>query len=114
MNRRSFAQSMGSAAMLSAIANTPAWSQPVPKTALFRLEYVYVRQETLRKRVHELLASQIPLLQSHTTTLGIFTAITGPHVPATLVLSGFASFADMQAADEKISRDADARRYLSN
>jgi NIPSNAP len=113
MNRRSFTQSMGSAAALSTLANSPGQAQsPARKTRLYRLEYLYLRQGSQGNRVDEFLSSQIPLLARNTQALGVFTAVLGPHVPATVVLSGFASMQEMEAAGERLRRNPEYQAAL--
>jgi hypothetical protein len=113
MNRRFFAQSMGSGAVLSALANAPVRAQHSGrKTRLYRLEYLYLRQDGQANRLHEFLSSQTPLLARNTQVLGVFTAVIGPHVPATLVLSGFSGFEEMEAADDRIYRNPEYQSAL--
>jgi hypothetical protein len=113
MNRRSFAQCTGGAAMVSAITGARSWAAiPKQRISLYRLEYLYLRQERQRIAVHEFLASQAAQLGRYASKLGMFTAITGPRVPATLILSGFTSFEDMETSDALIRRDAGYQRAL--
>ncbi len=105
MNRRSFAQSIGSAAALSALADARA-EQPSRKTRLYRLDYYYFRQGSQGDRLHEFLSSQMALLARTSQSVGVFTSLIGPHVPATILLSGFAGLEEMEAADDRIQRSA--------
>ncbi|HUK17607.1 MAG TPA: NIPSNAP family protein [Bryobacteraceae bacterium] len=110
MNRRSFAQSVGSAAMLSTLANDAAQAQSsAQKTRIYRLEYLYYRQGSQGSRINEFLSSQMPLFAKNTRAMGVFTSILGPHNPLTIVLSGFASLEDMEAADQRIGRTPEFR-----
>jgi hypothetical protein len=113
MNRRYFAQSMGSAAVLSALANAPAQAQPpAPKTKLYRLEYLCLRQGSQGNRINEFLSSQIPMLAKNTLALGVFTAVIGPQLPATVVLSGFTGLEEMEATDDRIRRNPEYQAAL--
>jgi hypothetical protein len=114
MNRRSFAQGLGGAAMASAItsARSCAATPEQRSISLYRLEYLYLRQERARVAVHNFLASQSALLGRYARMLGLFTAVTGPRIPATLILSGFTSFEDMETSDALIRRDAGYRHAL--
>jgi hypothetical protein len=108
MNRRSLAQSVGRAALLSALANAPAEAgRSRRRIGLYRLEYLYFSQARQAHRFDEFLASQIPLLVKTTQTLEIFSVVIGPHVPATVVLSGFEGFEEMDAADDRIRRSSE-------
>jgi hypothetical protein len=114
MNRRSFAQFVGSAATLSMLGNAPGLAESSDrKTPLYRLDYLYLRQESQRRRVHDFLSSQMDVLARHTQALGVFTAVIGPRVPATLVLSAFSSFSDMEHADERLRGNARYREALT-
>lgn len=113
MNRRSFAQSVGSAAVLSALAGaTGDAQQQTRKTGVYRLDYFYCRQGEQTNRVNEFLSSQLPLLTRHTQVLGVFTALIAPHLPATLVLAGFGSLEEMDTADDRLRRNAAYRTAL--
>jgi hypothetical protein len=99
--------------MFSALADSSAWAESRErKTSLFRLEYLYSRQDRQPAALHDFISSQIPLIERYTHKLGIFAAITGPRVPATVILSGFTSYEDMETTDACIRRDADYRRNL--
>ncbi|HYW44402.1 MAG TPA: NIPSNAP family protein [Bryobacteraceae bacterium] len=111
MNRRSLIQSMGGATMLSAMAAGPAQGQPAArKTRLYRLWYMYLRQGDQGTRINQFLSSQMPLLTRHIHTVGVFNSLIAPHNPLIIVLSGFASFAEMEAADDLIHKDAGYQR----
>jgi hypothetical protein len=113
MNRRSFAQSMGSAAVLSALTNAPGQAQPpARKTKLYHLEYLYLRQGSQGDRISEFLSSQIPLVAKNTQALGVFTAVLGPHLPAMVLLSGFTGLEEMEAADDHIRRNPEYQAAL--
>jgi NIPSNAP len=114
MNRRSFAQYVGGAAMISAMTGArSSWAATrKQRLSLFRLEYLYLTHERQRIAVHDFLASQAALLRRYASELGMFTAITGPRVPATLILSGFTTFDDMDTSDAMIRRDAGFRHAL--
>jgi len=65
MNRRTFAQSMGGAAAMSALAE----AQPAGvarKTQIYRLDYYYLRQGSQGNRLNEFFSSQLPLLVKNT------------------------------------------------
>lgn len=102
MNRRRFAQSMGSAAMLSALGNAADRSRS--KVGLYRLEYLHFSDAIQAHRFDEFLASQMPLLAKNTQALGVFSVVVGPHVPMTVMLSGFEGFAQMDAADKALGK----------
>jgi hypothetical protein len=106
MNRRMFAQSMGGAAVLSALGS--ASDQPRRKAGLYRLDYLYFSDAAQARRFDELLAPQAPLLARNTTALGVFSVVVGPHVPAAVVLAGFESFDQMEAADKAAGNITDA------
>jgi hypothetical protein len=103
MNRRSFAQSIGGAAALSALASAEPQA-PARKTRIYRLDFFHLRQGAQGARLNEFLSSQLPLLVKNTQALGIFTTIFGPQIPCTVMLSGFAGVDEMEAADERIRR----------
>ncbi len=101
MNRRSFAQSIGGAAALSALADAQP-STTGHKPAIYRLDFFYLRQGSQGARLNDFLSSQLPLLVKNTQALGVFTTLIGPHVPSTVVLTGFAGVEQMMAADERL------------
>jgi NIPSNAP len=109
MNRRSFAQSVGAGAVLSALAEAQGGAQPGRKTAIYRLDYLYCRQGEQTNRINELLSSQLPLLTKNSQVMGVFTALVAPQLPTTLILRGFGSFEEMQTAGERLGRDAGYR-----
>jgi hypothetical protein len=113
MNRRSFAQLLGGAGMVSAMTGARSLAAtPEQRISLYRLEYLYLRQESPRVAVHNFLASRSALLRRYAKMLGLFTAVTGPRIPATLILSGFTSFEDMEISDSLIRGDAGYRCAL--
>ena len=88
MDRRRFAQTIaGAAACQVASLGQPS----ARKTRIYRLDYWFIRPGNQGTRINDFLASQIALIARHTQALGIFTALIGPRVPATLVLTGFGS-----------------------
>ncbi len=100
-------QTMGGAAMLSALAGEAADAQQTGrKTRLYRLQYLYLRQGEQGTRINQFLSSQMPLLTKNIHTVGVFTSLIAPHNPMTLVLSGFSSFEEMEMADERIRKDS--------
>ena len=104
---------MGSGAALAALANESAGAQaPARKTRIYRLEFLYCRQGSQGTRIGDFLSSQLALLTKNTQALGVFTALIGSHVPSTVVLSGFGSLEEMEAADERIRRDSGYRAAL--
>ena len=106
MNRRSLMQTVGGAAMLSAMVGEGAEAQQAGrKTRLYRLQYLYLRQGDQGSRVNQFLSSQMPLLTRNIHTLGVFTSLIAPHSPMTLVLSGFSGFEEMESADERLRKD---------
>jgi len=111
MNRRSLIQSVGCATLLSGLA-APALAQTSRKTRLYRLENLHLRQGEQGNRVNQFLSSQMPLLAKHIPTLGVFTELIGPHIPTTVVLSGFSSFEEMETADDRIHKDSGYRSAL--
>ena len=113
MNRRSFTQSLGSAAVFSALGNLSAQAQHAgAKPRLYRIEYLYLRQGTQGNRIHEFLASQMPLLAKNTQALGVFNVVIGSYIPATVVLCGFAGLQEMEAADDRIRRNPEYQSAL--
>jgi len=107
MNRRSLIQSVGGAAMLSAMAGDEAQAQaPARKTRIYRLQYLYQRQGEQGNRVGRFLSSQMPLLTKNIPAVGVFTTLLGPRMPYTLVLHGFTGLEEMEAADERLRKDA--------
>jgi hypothetical protein len=96
-----FAQSMGGAAMLSALGNA---AEARPKIGLYRLEHCYFADAVQAHRFDEFLQAQLPLLRKHTGALGVFSVLVGPQVPATVVLSGFEGFGQMEAADGALGK----------
>lgn len=112
MNRRSLLQSVGCATVLSGLAGGPARAQAERKTRLYRLENLYMHQGEQSNRVNQFLSSQMPLLTKHIRTVGVFSELIGPHSPATMVLSGFSSFEEMEAADGRIKKDPGYRSAL--
>jgi hypothetical protein len=107
MNRRFFSQSMGGGALLSRSADDltrlPGEGR---QGGIYRLEYLYFQQGSQGRRINEFLASQTPLLAENARILGILMAVVAPHMPAILVLSGFADLAAMEAADERLRGDS--------
>ncbi len=113
MNRRSLLQSVGCGTLLTALAGAQAEAQtPARKTKIYRFDYMYLRQGDQGARINKFLSSQMPLLTKNTRALGVFTALMGPHLPLTMVLSGFAGLGEMEAADEIIRKDAGYRAAL--
>jgi NIPSNAP len=103
MDRRSFVQSVAGAGLLPQAA---AAQQPAARTRAYRLDYYAYRQGDQATRLHRFLSSQVPLFGKHTRAFGVFTAVMAPHAQTTLVLSGFADFADMEAAGRTVEADA--------
>jgi hypothetical protein len=100
-------QSMGSTAMLSALAGEAAQAQPPARnTRFYRLQYLYMRQGDQGNRVNQFLSSQMPLLTKNIQAVGVFASFLGPHMPYTLVLNGFTGLEEMAAADERIRKDS--------
>jgi hypothetical protein len=109
MNRRTFAQSVGAGAVLSALAEAQDAAPQGRKTKIYRLDYLYFRQGEQGNRINELLSSQMPLLTKNSQVFGVFTALVAPQLPATLILRGFGSFEEMEAFDDRLGRDAGFR-----
>ncbi|HTS31093.1 MAG TPA: NIPSNAP family protein [Bryobacteraceae bacterium] len=113
MNRRSFVESAGAGALLSALAGAPAQAQPSNrKTRIYRLDFLYCRQGSQTNRVQEFLASQMPVLTRHAQPVGVFTAVIAPHLPATAVLTGFSSLEEMETADDRVRKSAEYQAAL--
>lgn len=112
MNRRTFAQSMGGAAALSALADAQT-AAPSRKTHIYRLDYYYLRQGSQGTRLNDFLSSQLPLFTKNTTAFGVFATLVGPHNPTTVVLSGFPSLTEMEAADDRIRNTPAYRTALA-
>src|SRR5215467_1850851 len=106
MNRRSFAQSVTSSALFSALADAQAPAPQGRKTGIYRFDYLYCRQGEQTTRINEFLSSQLPLLTRNTHAYGVFNALIGPHLPMMLILRGYGSLEEMQAANEGAGRDA--------
>ncbi len=106
MNRRSLMQSVGGAAMLSALAGEAEAQQTGRKTRLYQLDYLYYRQGDQGTRINQFLSSQMPLLTKNIPVYGVFTSLIAPHNPVTLVLAGFSGFEEMQSAEERIQKDS--------
>jgi hypothetical protein len=104
MNRRIFLQATGGAAAMPALAQTQPPSA-ARKTRIYRLEYFHLRQGSQGARLNEFLAAVAPILSKETQAVGVFTATVGPHLPSTVVLSGFGGLAQMEAADDRLRRN---------
>jgi hypothetical protein len=111
MNRRSLIQSVGCATLLAGL-RAPAQAQSGRKTRLYRLQNLYLRQGDQGNRINQFFSSQMPLFTKHIPALGVFTELIGPHLPATVVLSGFSGFDEMEAADDRIHKDPGYRSAL--
>lgn len=92
MNRRTFLLSTGSVAALPAAAQTR-------KTRIYRMDYYRLRQGSQGARLNEFLASVAPLLTKSATAVGVFTAVVGPHMPMTVVLTGPTSLEQIEAGE---------------
>jgi hypothetical protein len=100
-------QTVGGAAMLSALAGEEAEAQqPARKTRLYRLHYLYFRQGDQGSRINQFLSSQMALITKHIHTVGVFSSLIAPHNPMTLVLTGFSGFEEMELAEERLRRDS--------
>lgn len=111
MNRRTFTTAIGGAAMTSALAD----AQPptvARKTRIYRLDYYYLRQGSQGTRLNDFLSAIVPLLTRNTTAVGVFTALIGPRIPATVVLTGHAGLEQMEAADDRIGRAPEHKAAL--
>jgi hypothetical protein len=91
---------MGGVASLSALA--AGAESPARKTRFYRLDYLHLRQGSQGTRITEFLASQLPLFVRNTQAFGVFTALVAPHLPTLVVLSGFTSLEEMEAADARL------------
>ena len=108
MNRRSFARSAWGAALLSAAAQETAHAQASgDQTQFYLLDYFYLRQGGQAARLNEFFSSQMPLIAKNTRAVGVFTSIVGPHQPMTLMLSGFASLDEIDAAGLRMAKSAE-------
>ena len=104
MNRRSFVG--GGAGMLSAMAGSAQAQGSGKKTRLYRLSFFYMRQGDQGTRMNQLLSSQMPVLKKAIPgPLGAFNVLIGPHIPAMVVLAGYAGFAEMEAATARYQGD---------
>lgn len=101
---------MGGVTALSALA--AGAETPARKTRFFRLEYLHLRQGSQGTRVNEFLASQVPLFVKNTQLFGVFTALVAPHLPTIVVLSGFASLEEMEAADVRLRNHSEHQAAL--
>jgi hypothetical protein len=70
---------------------------------------LYYRQGGQGARLNEFLSSQMPLFTKNARVVGVFTSVLGPHNPLTIVLEGFSSVAEMDAADQRLQRDPEFR-----
>jgi len=95
--------------LAAAQSNGTAQTQASQKTRVYRMEYLYYRQGSQGTRINEMLSSQLPLFVKNTQAFGVFTAVIGPHVPMTLVLSGYADLEEMEASDARIGRAPEFR-----
>lgn len=109
MNRRMFAQAVGGAAAAAGLGSAQSGGG---RTAIYRLDYLYFRQGSQGARINEFFSSQMPLIVKNTRAAGVFTTVLGPHVPMTLVLQGFGSLEEMEAADRRLRGDAGYRAAL--
>lgn len=105
MNRRSFAQSVGAAALLSS-AQAQASDA---KTRFYLLDYFYYRQGSQGARLNEFFSSQMPLIVKNTRAAGVFTSIIAPHQPMMVTLSGFSALEDIDAAGLRMGQSAEFR-----
>jgi len=91
---------MGGVAGLSALA--AAAETPPRKTRFYRVDYLHLRQGSQATRITEFLGSQLPLFVRNTQAFGVFTALVAPQLPTMVVLSGFSSLEEMEAADTRL------------
>jgi len=106
MNRRTFAQSIAGGALLSAADAQPAGR----KTNFYLFDYFYLRQGSQGTRLNEFLSSIMPITVKNTQAVGVFTSIVAPRQPLTLMISGFSSLEEIDAAGLRMSRDEAFRR----
>lgn len=112
MDRRSFmqgtfVQTIGGAAMLSALTGSAQAQGSGKKTRLYRLSYYYMRQGDQVTRMNRFLSSQLPLFQKAIPgPLGVFTAFVGPHIPSIVILAGYPSLGAMEEATARVRNDA--------
>jgi hypothetical protein len=92
INRRSFAKSVAAAAALSTAQAAEG------KTGFYLLDYFYYRQGSQGARLNEFFSSQMPLMVKNTRAVGVFTSIVAPRQPMTVMVSGFATVDDVDAA----------------
>lgn len=118
MNRRSFAQSVLGATLFSASAQETAHAQPSgDKTQFYLLDYFYLRQGGQAARLDEFFSSQMQLIARNTRAVGVFTSIVGPHQPMTIMLSGFSSLDEIDAAGLRMAKSPEfqaAQRKLES
>jgi hypothetical protein len=105
MNRRSFAQSIAGAALLSAAEAQPTGR----KTNFYLFDYFYMRQGSQGTRLNEFLSAIMPITVKNVPAVGVFTSIVGPHQPMTLMISGFSSLEEIDAAGLRMGRDPEFR-----
>jgi hypothetical protein len=108
MNRRTFAQSVGAGAVLSALAEAQSGA-PGRKTGVYRLDYLYCRQGEQTNRINDFVSAQLPVLTKNTLAYGIFNALVGPHLPTTLILRAYSGL----EAKPKTPRVFELRVYHS-
>jgi hypothetical protein len=106
MTRRGFAQTVGSAALLSAAEAQTAGR----KTNFYLFDYFYMRAGSQGTRLNEFLSSIMPITAKNTQAVGVFTSIVAPHQPLTLMVSGFSTLEEVDAAGLRMARDADFQR----
>ena len=96
--------------MLSTVAENAARAQQSDvKTGFYLLDYFYYRQGSQGARLNEFFSSQMPLMVKNTRAAGVFTSMVGPHQPLTIMLSGFSSLDEIDAAGLRMGQSAEFR-----
>jgi hypothetical protein len=102
-----FLQTMGGPSMLSAMAASPAAPGSDRKTRVYRLSFYYMRQGDQGPRMNEFLSSQLPVFRKAIPgPIGFFTVFLGPQIPAMVILAGYPSLAEMEAATARLQTDS--------
>ncbi len=100
MKRRQFLTSAAAAGLASA---APA---DTPKTALYLLNYFYLRQGSQMERTSQYLGSVfLPAAKRAGLTTGFFSPVIGEHSPFILSLISYPSLAAIEAAHDKLAED---------
>jgi len=111
MDRRSFVESMAGVGMLAAQSGASAQAQEAGrKTRLYRLDYFYYHQGDQTARLTDFLTATAPIIAKQVPTVGVFSAVLAPHAQTMLVLTGYSSVEEMEAASRAVAEDPTYRK----